>query len=64
MPAENDIDFLRSVVALLATAVHIHHVFDDHPDVRSLADLPEGWAAERTSEDADWERYPWPEESE
>ena len=43
-------------------AVHIHHVFDEHPEVRLLADLPEGWAAERTSEEGAWERFPQPDE--
>lgn len=43
-------------------AVHIHHVFDEHPDVRALADLPEGWAAERASAAAEWERFPQPDE--
>ena len=44
-----------------AVAVHIEHVFENHPDLRSLADLPEGWAAERESLEGEWRRYPWPE---
>jgi hypothetical protein len=45
-------------------AVHIGHVFDEHPDVQALRDLPPGWAAERPSEAAEWARYPWPEDAE
>jgi hypothetical protein len=44
-----------------AVVLHIHHVFDKHSDLRSLADLPEGWAAERDSVAGDWRRYPWQE---
>jgi hypothetical protein len=43
--------------------VHIHHVFDDHPEVRTLRDLPPEWAAERDSADThEWRRYSWPDE--
>jgi hypothetical protein len=45
-----------------AAAVHIFHVFDEHPDVRPLHDLPFGWAAERSATDAEWQRYPWPDD--
>jgi hypothetical protein len=41
--------------------VHVAHVLDAHPDLASLADLPPGWAAERESEEGQWERYPWPD---
>jgi hypothetical protein len=44
-----------------AVVLHIHHVFDKHSDLRSLADLPEGWAAERDSVAGEWRRYPWQE---
>jgi hypothetical protein len=47
-----------------STAVHVAHMFHEHPELRSLEDLPLGWAAERSSETAQWERYPWPEDSE
>lgn len=40
-------------------AVHVRHLFDKHPDLRDLADLPEGWAAERASVSGQWRRYPW-----
>jgi hypothetical protein len=40
-----------------AVAVHFGHVFEQHPELRSLADLPEGWAAERDSIGRDWRRY-------
>jgi hypothetical protein len=39
-------------------------VFEEHPEVRSLADLPPGWAAERTSVGTEWHRYPWPDDPE
>jgi hypothetical protein len=39
--------------------VHIGHVFDKHQDLRVLADLPLGWAAERESGSGEWRRYPW-----
>jgi hypothetical protein len=42
-----------------AVAVHIGHVFETHPDLRLLVDLPEGWAAERDSIAGEWRRYPW-----
>ena len=42
-----------------ALALHVEHVFEQHLDVRPLADLPAGWAAERTAADASWRRYPW-----
>jgi hypothetical protein len=45
-----------------AVVVHIGHVFEKHPDLRSLADLPEGRAAERDSVTGEWRRYPWPSE--
>jgi hypothetical protein len=45
-----------------AVAVHIGHVFENHPDLRVLADLPQGWAAERDSPAGQWRRYPWPAE--
>jgi hypothetical protein len=41
-------------------AVHIDHVFQKFPDLRRLADLPEGWAAERDAVAEDWRRYEWP----
>jgi hypothetical protein len=45
--------------------VHAHHVFDDHPEIRPLRDLPLEWAAERESAEAhEWRRYPWPDEPE
>jgi hypothetical protein len=43
-------------------AIHAEHVFDVRPEVRSLADLPLGWAAERSDVNGDWTRYPWPDE--
>jgi hypothetical protein len=43
-------------------AVHLQHVLDDHPEVRALVDLPEGWAAERSSTEAEWERFRQPDE--
>jgi hypothetical protein len=42
-----------------AVAVHIEHVFEKHPDLRLLTDLPKGWAAERNSTAGAWRRYPW-----
>jgi hypothetical protein len=45
-----------------AVAVHVDHVFAEHDDVRPLADLPAGWAAERTTTERPWERYVWPGE--
>ena len=42
-----------------AVAVHIEHVFEKHPDLRLLADLPKGWAAERNSIAGEWRRSPW-----
>jgi hypothetical protein len=44
--------------------VHLHHVFDEHPEVRPLKDLPLEWAAERESPEGEWRRYPWPDEPE
>jgi hypothetical protein len=44
--------------------VHVHHVFDEHPEVRPLQDLPPEWAAERESPRDEWRRYPWPDEPE
>jgi hypothetical protein len=41
-------------------AVHISHVFEKHLDLRPLADLPQGWAAERGSVAEEWRRYAWP----
>jgi hypothetical protein len=41
-------------------AVHIGDVFDKHPERRLLADLPEGWAAERDSVAEEWRRFAWP----
>jgi len=43
-------------------AVHLAHVFEKYPDLRPLADLPEGWAAERDSVAGDWRRYRLTEE--
>ena len=43
-------------------AVHIHHVFDENPDLSVLSDLPEGWAAERPSGDGKWQRFPQPDD--
>jgi hypothetical protein len=43
-------------------SVHIDHVFDEHPDVLALADLPEGWAAERISAESNWERFRQPDD--
>jgi hypothetical protein len=40
-------------------AVHVVHLFEERPDLRMLSDMPRGWAAERASEDGEWERYPW-----
>jgi hypothetical protein len=51
-------------VAVDGVAVHLGHVFEDHPELGLLQDLPAGWAAERSSETAEWERYPWPDEPE
>jgi hypothetical protein len=45
-------------------AVHVSHVFAEHPELDLVADLPLGWAAERSSSDNEWERYPWPDETE
>lgn len=42
-----------------ALVLHVSHVFDKHPDLLHLTDLPEGWAAERDSETDEWRRYPW-----
>jgi hypothetical protein len=42
-----------------AVVVHVEHVFEEHPDLRLLADLPEGWAAERDAVAGEWRRYPW-----
>jgi hypothetical protein len=42
-----------------AVVVHVEHVFEKHPDLRLLADLPEGWAAERDPVAGEWSRYPW-----
>jgi hypothetical protein len=45
-----------------AIAVHLGHVFEKHPDLRPLAELPVGWAAERDSVAGKWRRYRLPEE--
>lgn len=45
-----------------AFAVHAHHVFDENPDVRPLADVREGWVAERSSVGSEWERFPQPDD--
>jgi hypothetical protein len=38
-------------------------MFDDHPEIRTLRDLPPEWAAERDSADThEWRRYSWPDE--
>jgi hypothetical protein len=42
-----------------ALVLHVEHVFDEHPDLRHLVDLPEGWAADRESVTGEWRRYPW-----
>ena len=39
------------------------HVLDSDPSLAALADLKEGWEAERTSVDAPWRRTIVPEES-
>jgi hypothetical protein len=44
-------------------AVHVEHVFDERPELGSLADLPLGWAAERSAVDEMWKRFPWPEDA-
>jgi hypothetical protein len=44
-------------------ALHVEHVFDERPELRSVADLPLGWAAERSDVNAAWTRYHWPDES-
>ncbi len=44
-------------------AVHLAHIVDQHSDLRVVADLPSGWAAERESPHSDWYRYPLPDES-
>jgi Suppressor of fused protein (SUFU) len=41
--------------------LHLAHIVEDHPEIHELRDLPRGWAAERTSENDAWERYPLPE---
>ncbi len=43
-------------------AVQAEHVFDDRPVLRLVADLPLGWAAERSAVDAEWKRYAWPDD--
>jgi len=45
-----------------AVAIHLRHVFEEQPDLLPLLDLPPGWAAERSSETAEWGRYPWPDD--
>jgi hypothetical protein len=52
-----DVDVAQGV------ALHVAHVLDAHPEVAPLADLPPGWAAERESEEGQWERFRWPEVS-
>jgi len=63
---DSDWQFLdgRKVDADDGFAVHVEHVFDEHPELRPLADLPFGWAAERSATDADWSRYPWSDDAE
>jgi hypothetical protein len=42
-----------------ALMLHVEHVFDEHPELRHLVDLPEGWVAERESVTGGWRRDPW-----
>jgi hypothetical protein len=44
-----------------ALVLHVEHVFDEHPDLLHLVDLPKGWAAERDSVTDEWRRYRWEE---
>jgi hypothetical protein len=41
-----------------AAIVSLKHVTELDPTVRSLADLPLGWAAERDSVEAPWDQFP------
>ena len=50
-----DVDVAQGV------ALHVAHVIDAHPEVAHLADLSPGWAADRESDEGQWERFPWPE---
>jgi hypothetical protein len=40
-----------------AVAAHVSHVFEKHPDLSLLADLPRGWSAERDSVAGEWRRF-------
>ncbi len=61
--ADGDWQFLDGEVVDEAegVAVHLAHIVDPRPELEVVADLPPGWAAERASAEAAWERYPWPE---
>jgi hypothetical protein len=41
-----------------AVVLHLRHVVDSHPEVKSLTDLSAGWQAWRDDEESDWKRGP------
>jgi hypothetical protein len=57
--SNGDWQFLDGGVANAAdgVAVHLGHIVEAHPALRALADLPRGWAAERSSAADEWKRY-------
>jgi len=41
-----------------AVVIHIKHILEEHPEIRSLADLPAGSQAWRDNEETEWKRGP------
>lgn len=61
--SNGDWQFLDGGVANVAdgVAVHLGHIVEAQPALHALADLPRGWAAERSSEADEWQRCPLPD---
>jgi hypothetical protein len=57
---EGDWHFLHrgAVDARDVVGTREERVFERHPDLRVLVDLPEGWAAQRDSPTGTWRRFP------
>lgn len=55
---DGDWQFLDGEVVSVddGVAVHPEHIFDEHPEVAGLVDLPRGWEAWRDAETAAWHR--------